>query len=222
MAERVNFLHIGKTGVSALREALGDIRDGSVVIHPHETSLKAIPVGDRVVFSIRDPISRFVSGFNSRLRKGRPRNYNEWSPEEARAFSVFQTPNQLGEALFAPDAALRTSAQVAMDAILHTRSMKDWLINKPYLASRSKDVAFVVLQSELELDFQRLVTLFNISGQHALPKDEIGAHRAPTLFSRYLSQKAREALSEWYRDDVELYRYCLELRAQRIAELKNG
>ena len=59
------------------------------------------------MFFVRDPISRFVSGFNSRLRKGLPKMYFPWAPGEKLAFSRFATPNQLALALSSSDAGAK-------------------------------------------------------------------------------------------------------------------
>ena len=43
--------------------------------------------GDEVVVILRDPVARFVSGFNSRQRQGMPKHFNAWKPAEERAFA---------------------------------------------------------------------------------------------------------------------------------------
>ena len=90
----IHFLHIGKSGGTAIKHALNDakhVESGlSFVLHPHSTRLSDIPVGDKVLFTLRDPLSRFCSGFYSRLRKGQPRYNFEWSEGESRAFSKFK------------------------------------------------------------------------------------------------------------------------------------
>ena len=43
-----------------------------IVLHSHDCELRQIPSGDKVFFTVRDPIDRFVSGFNSRKRRGQP------------------------------------------------------------------------------------------------------------------------------------------------------
>ena len=71
------------------------------------------------MFFIRDPLSRFVSAFNSRLREGRPRYHYPWREEERIAFAVFRTPDQLGSALSSDDPAQREQAEQAMRSIGH-------------------------------------------------------------------------------------------------------
>lgn len=83
--QKVHFLHIGKTGGSAVKFALKEYSKTSwckITFHDHKTSLSDIPEGEKIFFFLRDPISRFISGFYSRQRKGLPRYYSEWTSEE--------------------------------------------------------------------------------------------------------------------------------------------
>src|SRR5262249_7763882 len=98
----VHFLHIRKTGGTAIIEALRPVAQPfRIVLHAHDTKLGEIPPDHKVFFFVRHPVPRFVSGFFSRLRRGAPRYNYEWNDAEARAFSRFQTPSALGEALSA-------------------------------------------------------------------------------------------------------------------------
>ena len=69
------FLHIGKTGGSAVQHALRSLAREDIVLCGHDVSLNDVPRGAKAVASIRHPVDRFVSGFYSRLRQGLPR-YN--------------------------------------------------------------------------------------------------------------------------------------------------
>ena len=83
--EVVHLLHIGKTGGTALKTALAGAASPThvLILEDHPTRLRSVPVGERVAFFVRDPLTRFVSGFLSRQRKGRPRYFHDWSAEEA-------------------------------------------------------------------------------------------------------------------------------------------
>ena len=96
---KIHFLHLGKTGGTALKEALKE-NAPDVVKHPHKTKLCDIPTGDKVFFLIREPCSRFVSGFYSRQRSGRPRRDVPWSKGERIAFDAYPTANSLAESLY--------------------------------------------------------------------------------------------------------------------------
>jgi hypothetical protein len=141
----LHFLHIGKTGGSAVRYALEPIADRfDIVLHEHSTTLKDVPDHERAFFVVRDPISRFVSGFNSRLRRGRPKNNARWSLGEFLAFSYFKTPNALAEALSSSNGRERRRAEKAMSRIGHVNTrLSTWLGSRDYLLSRRQSLAYV-------------------------------------------------------------------------------
>src|SRR5689334_1107802 len=84
----VHLLHVGKTGGTAVKHALAGVvtEQFRIVAHSHDITIRDVPIGEHVVFFVRDPISRFVSGFYSRQRQGRPRYDVPWSPNESIAF----------------------------------------------------------------------------------------------------------------------------------------
>jgi hypothetical protein len=99
-----HFIHIRKTGGTAIKEALKNaagLDQSTIKLHKHKIRLSDIAAGDKVFlfFFLRDPVSRFVSGFNSRLRQGQPRYNSAWNEAEKRAFGFFPTANSLAEAL---------------------------------------------------------------------------------------------------------------------------
>ena len=59
----VHFLHIGKTGGSAIKYALKSYSSNAryaIYIHNHNFILRDVPKGEGVVFFLRDPIERFI------------------------------------------------------------------------------------------------------------------------------------------------------------------
>jgi len=60
----LHFLHIGKTGGSAVKYAISQHSIDSryeIHLHPHVVRLNDVPKGEKVFFLLRDPISRFIS-----------------------------------------------------------------------------------------------------------------------------------------------------------------
>src|SRR5919108_4446855 len=112
--QTVHFLHIGKTGGTAIKHILKrhSVTRGYVIRrHGHRTTLREVSAGEKVIFFVRDPLSRFISGFYSRLRQGQPRYFNPWTPEERMAFERFDTPNRLAVGLFSENEEKRRGAQ---------------------------------------------------------------------------------------------------------------
>ncbi|HEX3943785.1 MAG TPA: sulfotransferase family 2 domain-containing protein [Rhizomicrobium sp.] len=214
----VHFLHVPKTGGCAIRAALEPFADShGLVFHWHGMSLRKLPEGERAVFFVRHPVTRFVSGFNSRLRRGMPHHEGQHTPKEEIAFARFQTPNMLAEALASADTEARESAEFAMDAISHTRRrITDTVGDSDYIVRRRTDILFFGFQETLAEDFERLKEVLGLSQSITLPDDDVVAHRTPYGFETRLSREGRRAIKGWYRDDLTLYRHLQSLAAMSV------
>jgi hypothetical protein len=212
---RAHLIHIGKTGGTALKSALTPaVRDGDyeIFLHGHGTRLKHVPVGEKVFFVIRDPVDRFVSGFNSRLRCGRPRYDIPWTPEEQLAFEQFTTPDHLGVALSSEDPSERARAFQAMTSIGHVRaSYWQWFHHRYLVQKRLDDLLLVMWFPDLSTVFGQLRDLLGLPEDLCLPSDEVGSHRSPDTADRSLSPLARNNLERWYGADLAFVEFCSEL-----------
>ncbi len=217
-ANPVHFLHVGKTGGTAIKAALKAHPPAArLQCHPHHIGLDKIPRGERVFFFVREPLSRFVSAFHSRKRRGLPRYYFEWSKGEAEAFAVFETPDALGSALSSPDRRLRRKARLAMRKIHHVQSSYlDWIGSERALVRRLDDVLLIGLQEELESDFERVKQLLGMPSSASLPTDDRRAHRNPSDLGKRLSAEAEANLRAWYARDIAVYELCKRLREERF------
>jgi hypothetical protein len=191
----VHLLHIGKTGGTAIKHALTKpyrvTARYTIQRHAHSQTLRQIPEGDGVIFFLRDPLSRFVSGFNSRLRRGEPRFSKPWTQEEQTAFAQFDTPSHLAEALSADDEELRNRALAAMRSIGHVcDSYWKWFESEEYFLSRIHDIVFIGFQENLSRDFESLKSILGLPAALSLPTDSILAHKNPEHFNKTLSDLA--------------------------------
>lgn len=214
----IHFLHIGKTGGSAVKAALRRFQKShDLALYRHDKTLKDVPPGDKALFAVRDPIGRFVSGFNSRLRKAQPLAYKEWSGKERLAFERFLTPNALAEALSSDDAGARAAAHAAMAAIQHVRAPLARWFSAEELAARENDVLFVISQPDLAADFAVVGRMLGLPARATLPLSEVVSHKTPPGFETELSPRARANIEAWYAEDIALHRACLALREKRLA-----
>ena len=213
------FIHIRKTGGTAIKSAIRPYADGrSLVLGQHDLTLVDVPAGAGAIFCVRHPCQRFVSGFNSRIRKGQPRHYFEWTADEAWAFSRFPTANALAEALSSTNAAFRADAERAMIGIAHTGlRLSFWLLSASYVRKRQNDILWIGHQPSLTADFEALKPLLDLPADAALPADDIGAHRTPAGYETVLSPTGEANITTWYRKDFDIYSACLELRETLLA-----
>lgn len=208
----VHFLHIGKTGGTAVKEALkGNLHTKKQVIflHSHEFTLADVPEGNKVFFFLRDPISRFISGFYSRKRRGQPRYFYPWNEEEQQAFNMFDTPNELALSLSDNNIKRRREAHKAMKSISHVRDFySNWYMSKDYFLSRLSDILLVGRQETLNQDFVRLKRLLDLPENIQLPSRDKKAHRTPDNLDKRLEKDAIRNLSKWYEKDYAFLELC--------------
>jgi hypothetical protein len=210
----IHFIHIGKTGGMAIKHALEPIaKDFGIILHPHQFSLRDVGADDKVIFSIRSPIARFVSGFNSRLRRGRPKLFSPWKFGEEEAFARFPTPNELAEALTSADHKTRDAAHRAMLVIEHVRSSyTDWLDSLPYVEERKGVILCILATESLWADFEVLKRKLALPEAVRLPENPVDAHRTPASFVTEISESARQNLECWYAKDLAFHHYLSGLR----------
>lgn len=216
--KRIHLLHVGKTGGTAVKHALESLEESPLATHKHSFTLAHTPPGVRVAAFVRDPVDRFVSAFNSRKRKGRPRHDSRWSEYETAAFGSFSSADGLALALSAGDPRERRAAEDAMRAIYHVRcSLWEWFGGPAKLRSRANDLWFVGRQESLDRDFGILCRSVGLEGLR-LPSDEYASHRTPAGMATSLSEGARANLRRWYRRDYE----CIELLESVLGGLPGG
>lgn len=211
----VHFLHIGKTGGTALREALRKHTTCPhyfIALHKHDLKLSDVPFGEKTVFFLRDPIRSYVSGFMSRQRQGLPRYFSAWSPDEKRVFERFGTANELALSLSSEDEEIHVAAERAMRSIKHVRSsFWDWFGDRNYFRSRLGDILFVGFQERLDEDFNRLKSILGLPEDLCLPRDDVRAHKNPRNIDIHLEDTALRNLLTWYARDYQFLELCKEI-----------
>jgi hypothetical protein len=216
--ETVHFLHIAKTGGTAIKAALqpteflGHVGTPThcLFLRDHRIFLADIPAGQKVIFGVRDPARRFVSGFYSRMRGGK-KGRNTKDMAERAVFDLYKTPRDLARDLSHEDPKRRAAAEHAVNTILHTRvHLSDWLGSPEQLARRAGDVLYVYRQETLETDFAELKQRLSL-GDVRLPADDVTAHKLHGGWDTSLDDLARENLRRWYDDDYRIIAKCEEL-----------
>lgn len=217
----IHFLHIGKCAGTQIGHLVNQINalsgEKRINKRAHDVYLRNLPKDSQYFFSIREPISRFYSGFYSRKRKGRPRLYSEWSAYDAFAFETFEHANDLAESLFEPG---RTGADAiaAIKSIRHTaQDQIDWF----YLCGAFLEVRppiHIIRQSNFSEDFHKFLYFAGLeeySSAVRIISGNEGSHANDYSDTLPLSEKAKENLMRWYSQDLEFYRMCSDWIDQR-------
>lgn len=211
----IAFVHIAKTGGTFVKQVIrANLGDAShVVLSGHQSlaDLEAKHGQDlKFCFVFRDPAARFVSGFYSRLRMGRPLRKVKWSTPEAVAFGFFATANDLAEALSSPDERLKSAAIFAMGAIRH--------IHRGYVFHFGKQIDFslnVVDRLQVCVDLENLDdNLIGFLDKVGVKDAERPAMRDISTgydHDRQLSPQAQKNLRAFWQDEYEYYAIFKEL-----------
>jgi len=217
----VHVVKVSKTGSTTLKTLTKEYgrahpHGRKLIFNPHRASMPTILAEhprDQVVFFLRDPLARFVSGFNSRLREGRNGDIPH-SPAEKLAFSHFATPNDLAEALSSEDNDVQDRALAAVASMMHSSMhYRDWVGDAEYLSRRLDRIAFVGMQESFDADVRRFFESLGWTRE-----TEIAVyHQAPPSASTFVSELAEKNLRAWYADDYELLEWVMA-RRDRWAE----
>ena len=226
----LHFIHVGKTGGTVIKRALRrrglsyrareaphgpETPYGRIQVHLHRFTMRDLPNGDYAFFFLRDPVERYLSGFSSRLNKGLPGHYFEWTGAESRAFEAFPTPQRLAAALGSPDEHERELARWAMRHIRHLGFMERAVGTPPELRTRRSQIVYVGMQETLDADWEQLKAILELPADVALPTDKRRANRRDPSQKASLDPAAEQLIRDWYHRDYVLLTYCHRLRAWR-------
>lgn len=215
-------LHIGKTGGTSLNLLLQDVKkdqpDLPIQKLSHgwtldrcaekRTSHAEKRTSHKVGFVIRCPFERFVSGFNSRLRAGRPAHPKTWSGMEASVFSFFPNANLLAESLYSSDERMRSAAEFSMQTIGHLRRGYEFHLGSVENIKNQRARIYCVRDletlDETYWDFFVGLRVANRETFKPLPH----AHRAHQNEPSVLSELAKRNLKQFWQAEFEIYDYC--------------
>ncbi len=204
----VYFLHIGKAAGSQVKQMMAQVNAArsDIYLHglTHDVTLAELPEPSDYFFSIRDPISRFRSGFYSRKRRGRPLNDIAWTPHEESAFANFEHAANLADALFATgEEGMRAAA--AMKSIRHTaQDQIDWFALAGDIFTVRPPV-WVLRQEHLETDLKVLLERLGVDFEPEARRDAKGAHANDYSGIPDLTETGIANLKRWYAQDFAFY-----------------
>ena len=216
----LQFLHIGKAGGNSIKfafekglETNGHQATGGqkfIKTWGHKYKLGFFADDVEYIVNVRDPVSRFNSGFYSRKRMGKPKKDVPHTLFEHIAFRNFSHANELAEALSDSSVLRRMNAAIAMTTIGHVSQLLcSWFT----VESLQKHPPFAVLElGTLEACMNDLARKLSVDG-FQLPKDNFHSHANDYSETVPLSDRARANLELWYAEDYKVYRYLIGLNS---------
>lgn len=213
-APAVCVLHIGKTAGTFFRDVIRSApklpKELNLLDHKHTmaTTLRDFGATRKLVILFRNPVERFVSGFYSRLRQGRPTYNSIWSPSEAISFSYFRTPTELAESLFSSDERLKSAGTFAMSNIQHiNRGYEFFLESAEALEAARSCIVICCDVNNLDEKLNSILKALNIHGPVDL--DRARVHRSEV--SHRLSEEAVESLKKYWAKEFVIFEKCREI-----------
>ena len=206
-------LHIGKTGGTSLGTLIRSLKSQDPTLRISKLGHKwTLPVlarkrpNSKIGFVIREPASRFVSGFNSRLRSGRPAHESVWKTHEAIVYSFFPTANDLAESLCSDDERLRSAAEFAMKNIMHLR--RGYEMHLGGIETLKKLESRIYCVCDLEDLNKHVYDFFKPLGLKEAQIADHLEHRHQGAASPPLSDLAMQNLRKYWAREFEIYEYC--------------
>ena len=203
-SNKIAFLHISKTAGTQIMHVAHQLEKYGVFIWKYKHSIKLfnLPLNTKYFFSIRNPTTRFVSGFYSRKRK---KNHSQ---HEKITFERFEHANDLAENLFA-EGKSGISARNAIQSIKHNAMLQiDWFQRFSYFELQPPIT--IIRQEHFETDMQRLLELLNVNLEvsNLISNDSDISHKNQYKEIPPLSEKSLKNLEKWYLQDYMFYEMC--------------
>ena len=192
----IHFLHIGKTGGTSIIQCFDELNSRKNIpyqfyCYRHQVTIKHLPQKQKYFLSVRNPITRFISGFYATKAKNKG---VQWSPEEKIAFDFFPEANDLAESLFCNN-VYGARAYDAMLTIKHVAEFQcSWADPQRQL---EENPPFSVLHQEtLDKDFNHMLNKLELAPVLLSTMNINVCKNAPVL-----SEKGTNNIANWYARD---------------------
>ena len=217
------FLHLGKTGGGSVRQLLAPIRSQWAGVGHHGTldEIHQRWPDAPIVFFARDPVTRFVSGFNNFRRAVVHKETGKLpSRIELVAYTLFATANDLAEGLASDDEHTRSAAEWANSRLGFLSNRLTANLDSAATVDRHRPhIALIGLFERFDVSVTAMRAALDLPTTLHLPTTESSAHRGLRHLSTRLSPVGEAAVAHWYRADIELYEHCRLIHHAQTMEL---
>lgn len=207
--DKVNFLHIGKTGGSTIKESLKEFEGkntpyGDIIFTGHHGGLQ--PIHNNIFF-LRNVVDRYVSAYLSGYRQGLPRYNVPWTPAEKFYFEKFPSPNILAESLFVDN-----EAHKAIMNLRHVnRPFISYIGDTDHIIKCTNNILYIGIMETLEEDFDKICKILEI--ESSIITDDVKSHKTPEKYNdmKFMSDKAIQNIRKLYDIDYKIFKTLLDM-----------
>lgn len=200
-APELVFMHVGKTGGTTINTFFRNCHDLGLrvpIVLNHNWSFQMTRLRypkAKIIVVLRDPLERFVSGFNSRLREGRPLGH-PWRNDEAIAFSHFNNAKVFVDALSSNDHYDISAALYCFRTIDHLRRGYRYSFEGLHNNIEKSDRFLQVIRIEdIGNTIHEVVANLNTNKINKIPSIRT-AHQAPVSSGSFLKKISEENLKK--------------------------
>lgn len=219
------FMHVGKTGGTSINAFFRDCHNAGLrvpIVLNHNWSFQMARMRypkAKIIVVLRDPLERIVSGFNFRLREGRPQGH-PWSNSEAIAFSHFRNATSFLDALCSDEPQDISALGFCFRNINHLRRGYRYhfgdLSKEPSL---SNETMHVIPMGDIGRSLPNLIQDLNASEQEKIP--EVGNMYTSSILSASLVRdKKYMNLTTKMRSRIKIEYNTYDYLEQNIFDLK--
>ena len=219
LTDSIVFLHVPKTsGTSFLKFSTKAATHGypmplRIKHHCKFSLLTSVLPNAKVALIARDPIERYVSAFNSRLRGGRPQRNNSWNDKNAIAFSLFNDPIDWIEGLVSEDDWTISAARYVRTNVSLIRYDYKFYFGSVEAVQQNASRLLVGTMKDNEDFLRRVLTHCDVEfddvSQHL--KAYHKARRPTSELTERLDPVTRAKLMEYFAEEYEIYNALLNL-----------
>lgn len=126
-SDKYGYLHIPKTGGTSINflghkiVSMGYSYPVSIGHSWKMREIRSVYPDMKIAVILRDPLERMISGFNSRLRQGRPTYNNVWTPAEAVAMAMHPSSRHFLDNMLSDDEYSTSAVAYAFKYVTHLR-----------------------------------------------------------------------------------------------------
>lgn len=222
---RFGFIHVGKAGGTSVRmllEALAETHHEVPAHFGHDwrlVDLRRRYPQMRLAATVRDPLERWASAFEERLRMGGPAYEDPWSPAEAALFAHFATAAEFLAAFVSEDPSQRSAAHFGRANLGHLRlGYVHYFRDVPTIDANLDRLYCVGTVDDMEDFVVRMLAPLGVEPGE-VRRLYRPAHVAPSPAAEQLagiSEEQLSALREVLADEYAIYERLVEIaRAQR-------
>lgn len=195
--DKFEYIHIGRTAGTAFRLSISSnpTLSQKVNYNKHNITLPDLSPKSKIIFCVRDPVDRFVSGFYQRKNKLKrhisENQVSSWCKKEVAALDSYQDINHLLKELFSTDKIIRKNCLKKITNIMHIGrygSYWYWFKENDFITLNKSRFYSVLLHEKFEESMMRLIKKLGVDSLDIVKSRSISYDEYAPIDNNYRSE----------------------------------